>query len=122
MLLLLPRAPAIRPTSRKSRKAAPALHSVRSTDYHMRVYSAVRRAGESIDAQLAVHGFAWLLLRTPSRPDRPVGLRVVWSSGPHSDEADSAPKVAPAGGLADGRAAVLRYTLCSHAVPDSSGT
>ena len=51
-----------------------------------------------------------------------VGLRVGWSSGPHSHEADSTPKVAPAGGHADGRAAVLRYTPCSNAVPDSSGT
>ena len=35
VLLLLPRAPAIRPTSRKSRKAAPALLAARGTDYHM---------------------------------------------------------------------------------------
>ena len=117
VLLLLPRAQATRPTSRKSRKAAPALPAVRGTDYHMRVCLAVRRAGVSIDAELAVHGFSWLLLHSPSLPGRPVGLRVGWSSGPRSHEADNTPKVAPAGGHADGRVAVVRYTLCSNAVP-----
>jgi len=122
VLLLLSRAPAIRPASRKSHKAAPALPFVRSTDCHTRVCSAVRRAGESIDAQLAAHGISWLLLHSPSCPNHPVGLRVGWSSGPLSHEGDSTPKVAPAGGLAGGRAADLRNTLCSNAVPASSGT
>ena len=117
MLLLLSRAPAIRPASRKSRKADPALHFARSTDCHMRVCSAVWRAGESIDAQLAVRGFVWLLLHSPSCPDHPVGLRVGWSPGPRSHEADSTPKVAPAGGLAGGRAADLRYTRCGVVFP-----
>ena len=78
---------------------------------HMRVCSAVRRAGESIDAQLAAHGISWLLLHSPSRPDHPVGLRVGWSSGPRSHEADSTPKVAPAVGS---RAGVRRLPV--HAV------
>ena len=118
MLLLLSRAPAIRPASRKSRKADPALHFARSTDCHMRVCSAVWRAGESIDAQLAVRGFVWLLLHSPSCPDHRVGLRVGWSSGPLSHEADSTPKVAPAAVRMDGHGADLRYTLCSNAVSD----
>ena len=123
VLLLLSRAPAIRPASRKSRKADPALHFARSTDCHMRVCSAVWRAGESIDAQLAVRGFVWLLLHSPSWPDRAVGLRVGMSSGSRSHEADRPTMMAPAAvGSADGHAADLRYTLWPHAVPASNGT
>ena len=122
VLLLPPRASTIRPASRKSRKVAADLPGVRGTHYHMRVCLAVRRAGETIDAQLDVRRLTWLLLHSPSLPDRTVGLRVGWSSGPHSHEADSTPKVAPAGGHADGRAAVLRNTPWPHAVPASNGT
>ena len=122
VILLRPRAPPVRLASRESRKAAPGLPLVRATHYHMRVCSAVRRAGASIDAQLAVHGFAWLLLHSLSRPGRPVGLRVGWSSGPRSHEAERTHMMAPAAVLADGHGADLRYTLCSNAVPASNGT
>ena len=122
MLLPLPRAPAIRPTSRKSRQAAPGLACVRVTHYHMRAYSAVWRAGESIDAQLAVRGLAWLLLHSRSLLGRPVGMRAGGCTGARSHGAGSAPTVAPAAVLADGHVADLRYTLCSNAVSDSNGT
>ena len=122
VLLLPPRASTIRPASRKSRKVAPDLPGVRGTHYHMRVCLAVRRAGETIDAQLDVRRLAWLLLHSPSQPGRPVGLRVGGSAGPRSHEADRTPKVAPAGGHADGRVADLRYTLWPHTFTNSNGT
>ena len=108
--------------SRKSRKAPPGLPPVRATHYHMRVCSAVRRAGESIDAQLAVRGLSWLLLHSPNRPDCTVGIHVGGSAGPRSHEAERTLMMAPAAVLADGHGADLRYTLCSNAVPASNGT
>ena len=122
MLLPLPRAPVIRPTSRKSRQAAPGLACVRVTHYHMRAYSAVWRAGESIDAQLAVRGLAWLLLHSRSLLGRPVGMRAGGCTGARSHGAGSAPTVAPAAVLADGHAADLGYTLWPHTFTNSSGT
>ena len=122
MLLLPLRAPVTRQASHKSRQAALELPCVRVTHYHMRECSAVRCAGGSIDAELAVHGISWLLLHSPSHPDRPVGLRVGLSAGHRYHEADSTPKVAPAGGHTDGRAADLWYTLCSHGLSVEYGT
>ena len=122
VLLLPPRAPLVRPASRKSRQAAPELPCVRVTHYLMRVCLAVRRAGQAIGAELDVGGLAWLMLHSPGWPGHPVGLRVRGSSGPRSHEADITPNVAPAAGPADGRAAVLRNTLCSNTVAVYSRT
>ena len=122
VLLLPPRASTIRPASRKSRKVAPDLPGVRGTHYHMRVCLAVRRAGETIDAQLDVRGLAWLLLHSRSLLGRPVGMRAGGCTGARSHGAGSAHTVAPAALLADRHAAHLRNTLWTHTFTNLSGT
>ena len=69
---------------------------VRVTRYHIRVCSAVRRAGESLDAELDTRGVAWLLLHVRGRLARPAGLRVGGGAGPRSYRADSTPMLASA--------------------------
>ena len=64
------------------------------THFHIRVCSAVRRAGESLDAELDTRGLAWLLLHVPGRLARPAGLRVGGGAGPRAYRADRTPMLA----------------------------
>ena len=69
---------------------------------HTCVCSTVRRADESLDAELDTRGLAWLLLHVPGRLARPAGLRVGGGAGPRSYRADSTPMLAPAAGARTG--------------------
>ena len=115
--------PSARPHASRGRQPRSILSSASATITC--ACSAVRRAGESIDAQLDVDGLAWLKLHPPSLLDRQAGLGAGGSSGRRSHEAGSAPKMAPAAVWAPGWACVASGRMscrsCATSMAAASG-